>query len=60
MIAAPPKQHLGIRVTPAMREALKEVATARGVNVTDILTEWIGERLIAEGFMPVPDDQPRG
>jgi hypothetical protein len=51
VIAAPPKQHLGVRVDPEMRAVLHEIATARGVTMADIVREWIGERLIAEGYL---------
>lgn len=49
------KVHLGLRVTPDLREAIKRAEDAHGVSATDVVVQCVTERLLAAGFLKTGD-----
>lgn len=48
---AQPKQHVGYRLPPAVVEAIRDAAEAKGLTQTQIVQDWLARMAKAEGFL---------
>lgn len=45
------KSHIGIRVTPELREVIELVARKHHVTISDVVLRYVIDRLVAEGYV---------